>query len=143
MSAFLPLVLIPPSVCLMPTQVSVEELVHPSQSPLNSVKVVFTFRASARAITSLSPMALSVKNHTQSHNCGCDLFQSARLTVHVELSQCCVHLQCLSKHLCTILYICFFSYTINNCGLLPVNQPAACQPHNLQRERWGLSCYGL
>ena len=29
------------------------------------------------------------------------------------------------------------------CGLLPVNLLAACQPHSLERERWGLSRYGL
>ena len=45
----------------------------------------------------------------------------------------------------------YFSFTqwcmffIHNqlCGLLPVNMLAACQPHSLKRERWGLSCYGL
>ena len=35
----------------------------------------------------------------------------------------------------------FFSQTI--CGLLPVNLLAACQPHSLKRERWGLSRHGL
>ena len=29
------------------------------------------------------------------------------------------------------------------CGLLPEYQLAACQPHSLKRERWGLSRYGL
>ena len=38
---------------------------------------------------------------------------------------------------------CTFFYTIKKCGLLPVNHLAACQPHNLQRERWGLLHYGL
>ena len=36
----------------------------------------------------------------------------------------------------SLLVLHTFLYTINNCGLLPANQPAACQPHNLQRERW-------
>ena len=29
------------------------------------------------------------------------------------------------------------------CVLLSVCQLTACQPHNLRREKWGLSCYGL
>ena len=34
-------------------------------------------------------------------------------------------------------------FTIELCGLLSVCQLTACQPHNLWRERWGLSCCGL
>ena len=33
--------------------------------------------------------------------------------------------------------------TIKFCGLLPEYQLAACQPHSLKRERWGLLRYGL
>ena len=35
------------------------------------------------------------------------------------------------------------SFLSQICGLLPVKQLTACQPHSLQRERWGLSCCGL
>ena len=40
------------------------------------------------------------------------------------------------------LVISFFFHN-QICGLLPVNLSAACQPHSLKRERWGLSRYGL
>ena len=38
---------------------------------------------------------------------------------------------------------CLFFFHNQFCGLLPVNLLAACQPHSLKRERWGLSRYGL
>ena len=37
----------------------------------------------------------------------------------------------------------FFFVHNQICGLLSAYQPTACQPHNLRRERWGLSRYGL
>ena len=37
----------------------------------------------------------------------------------------------------------FFVLIQSNCGLLSVNQLAACHPHSLKRERWGLLHYGL
>ena len=42
-----------------------------------------------------------------------------------------------------VLLCCPSSFTIKFCGLLPEDQLAACHPHGLKRERWGLSRYGL
>ena len=55
-----------------------------------------------------------------------------------------VFLCVLSYSLTTKLFLlCVSFYSIINCGLLAVKQLTAWQPHNLKRERLGLSRYGL
>ena len=69
----------------------------------------------------------------------CDTLLNATQLCHV-----CHHLPCqpigiVNHHHCSI--IC--SVHIQLCGLLSECQQTACQPHNLQRERWGLLHYGI
>ena len=76
---------------------------------------------------------------------------SLSMSVTQPIPQWSATVQCVSKPLCC----CHFNQCVGaavlshffihkqKCGLLPEYQLAACQPHSLKRERWGLSRYGL